>query len=91
MTGTDTSELPGGGTAKAAKVRLPEKESAYPEFSMFGKIMPAYGIYARHVRGITLHNVRTTLRKPDARPATVFIDVEEMTPANFAPESSHPQ
>jgi polygalacturonase len=78
-------ELPGGGTAEAAKVQLPEKEKAYPEFDMFGKTMPAYGIYARHVRGIKLLNVQTSLLKPDARPATVFIDVEDVTPADFAP------
>jgi hypothetical protein len=57
---------------------LPEKESAYPEFEMFGKTMPAYGIYARHVRGMKLQNVRTTPLKPDARPARVLIDVEDV-------------
>jgi parallel beta-helix repeat protein len=77
-------EVPGGGTEEAAKVRLAEKEAAYPEFDMFGKTMPAYGIYARHVRGIKLQNVRITPVKPDARPATVLIDVEDMTPADFA-------
>jgi parallel beta-helix repeat protein len=80
-------ELPGGGTADDAKVQLPEKESAYPEFDMFGKTMPAYSVYARHVRGVKFQNVRTSLLKPDARPATVFIDVEEVTPANFSAES----
>jgi polygalacturonase len=81
-------EVPGGGTAKEATVKLSEKEAAYPEFNMFGKTMPAYGIYARHVRGITLQNVQITPVKPDARPATVFIDVEDVTPANFAGEPS---
>ena len=81
-------ELPGGGTAQAANVQLPEKEKAYPEFDTFGKTMPAYGIYARHLRGVTIQNVRTTLLKPDARPATVFIDVEDVTPADFAAPAS---
>ena len=84
-------ELPGGGSAEAAKVKLGEKEKAYPEFGMFGKTMPAYGIYARHVRGVKLQNVRTTLLKPDARPATVFIDVEDVTPPDFAAESPNPK
>lgn len=84
-------ELPGGGSAEAAKVHLPEKEKAYPEFDTFGKTMPAYGIYARHVRDIKFQNVRTSLVKPDARPATVFIDVEDVMPANFATESSNPK
>lgn len=81
-------EVPGGGTAKAAKVQLPEKESAYPEFSMFGKTLPAYGIYARHVRGIKFQDVRMSSLKADARPATMFVDVEDVTPPNFATESS---
>lgn len=81
-------ELPGGGTAEDAKIQLAEKEKAYPEYNMFGKTLPASGIYARHVRGITLQNVKTTLRHPDARPATVFVDVEDVTPANFATESA---
>lgn len=84
-------ELPGGGTAEAAKIQLPEKENAYPEHNMFGKTLPAYGIYARHVRGIKLQNVRTSVLKPDARPATVFVDVEDITPANFATETPNPK
>jgi hypothetical protein len=84
-------ELPGGGTAEAAKVQLLEKEAAYPEFDTFGKTMPAYAVYARHVHGIKLRDVRTSLLKPDARPATVFIDVEGVTPANFDSESSNPK
>ena len=55
---------------------------------MFGKTMPAYGIYARHVRGMKFQNVTITPLKPDARPATVFVDVEDVTPANFATESA---
>jgi len=29
--------LPGGGTAEDAQLQLPEKESAYPEWNMFGR------------------------------------------------------
>lgn len=81
-------ELPGGGTTRAAKIRLSEKEKAYPEIDMFGKSMPAYGIYARHVRGIIFRNIQTHLLKPDARPLTVFIDVEGMTPSGFSAVSA---
>jgi hypothetical protein len=77
-------ELRGGGTAEAAKVQLPENEKAYPEYSMFGRTMPAYGIYARHVSGVKFENVQMRLLKPDARPATVFVDVKDVTPAGFA-------
>lgn len=81
-------ELPGGGTAEQAQVKLAEKEKAYPEFNMFGKTLPAYAIYARHVDGITFRNVKASTLKPDARPAAVFIDVKNLTPANFAPSAN---
>ena len=81
-------DLAGGGNADAAKVLLPEKESAYPEFNMFGKTMPAYGIYARHVRGLKLDHITMNPLKPDARPATIFVDVKDVTPADFPAELS---
>jgi polygalacturonase len=74
-------EVPGGGTADEATVQLPEKEASYPEFSMFGKTMPAYGIYARHVHGLTVDHVQTTALVPDARPATLFVDVDPVPAA----------
>jgi len=77
-------ELPGGGTAEAAKVLLAEKEATYPEFDMFGKTMPAYGIYARHISGLKLQGVRITSLLSDARPATVFMDVNNVTQTDFA-------
>jgi len=81
-------ELAGGGKLADAQIQLPEKESAYPEYSMFGRVMPAYGIYARHVRGITFKNVQTTVKNPDARPAKIFVDVEGVSPADFAPAAA---
>ncbi len=76
-------DLPGGGTLADSRVQFLEKESTYPEMNMFGKIMPAFGIYARHVRGISLKRVTFVSLTPDARPAKVFIDVEGVTPSNF--------
>ena len=75
-------EVPGGGKLADARIQLPEKEKAYPEYSMFGKVMPAYGIYARHVRGITFKSVRTTVKATDERPANIFIDAEGVTSTN---------
>lgn len=78
----------GGGTDEDAKKELPEREAAYPEYNMFGRTLPAYGIYARHVRGLNLQSVRIVPTKPDARPATLFLDIEGVTPANFQEEIS---
>ena len=40
---------------------------------------PAYGLYARGVKGLTLQNVRLETTRPDARPAVVFDRVTDAT------------
>lgn len=83
-------ELPGGGTAQQAQLQLEEKPSSYPQFSMFGTVMPASGLYLRHVHGVILKNVHTTVLSPDARPAAVFVDVQDVTPADFLSRQGSP-
>ena len=58
---------------------VPEMRDSYPEFHMFGEL-PAYGLYARHIDGLHLRNVRFTLRAPDYRPAIVASDVTPPIP-----------
>jgi hypothetical protein len=53
----------------------PEQEKAYPEPSMFG-ILPAYGVYARHVEGILMRDVGLGFVRDDTRPAIVLDDVK---------------
>ncbi len=75
--------FPGGGTAEeAARRDVPELERQYPASYMFG-ILPAYGLYARHVRGLSLHNVHFDFATPDLRPALVCDDVEDLELQNF--------
>ncbi|HTW94321.1 MAG TPA: glycosyl hydrolase family 28 protein [Tepidisphaeraceae bacterium] len=69
-------DLPGGGTAEQANVVLPEKINAYPELTTFGRTLPAFGLYARHVDGLTLQNVVFKVASPDARPEIKLIDVK---------------
>jgi polygalacturonase len=66
---------PGKGAIDAASRVMPENERAYPENRMFGPELPAYGLWARHVRGLTLDNIHLAVREPDARPALVLDDV----------------
>ena len=54
---------------------VPENESTYPEFSMFGEL-PSWGFYVRHVKGLTMKNIDLKVLEPDFRPAFVFDDVE---------------
>jgi hypothetical protein len=56
---------------------VPEQVEDYPEFSMFGEL-PAWGLYVRHVRGLTLRNVRLSIDAPDYRPPIVFDDVRDL-------------
>ena len=54
---------------------VPEQIDKYPEFTMFGEL-PSWGLYLRHIRNITLKNVRLTLKDSDFRPDIVEEDVE---------------
>jgi polygalacturonase len=67
--------FPGGGTAEQAAVRDVPKIAG--EYYQIG-IPPAYGMYARNVRGLTLHNVRLTMASPDMRPALILDNVEDV-------------
>ena len=70
-------EFEGGGTSEDARRKIEEKEDAYPECVIFGTL-PAYGLYCRHVKGLRLLNVQFAANKPDARPAMVFDDAEDV-------------
>ena len=64
----------GGGTAEEAAVRdVPKIAGEYFEIGT----PPAYGLYARNVRGLVLVNVRFEVRQPDFRPAIVFDHVTD--------------
>jgi hypothetical protein len=67
----------GGGTAQDAARAVPEKEASYPKGSMFG-VLPAYGLYCRHVSGLRLHNLDFAFDQEDARPALVADDVHDL-------------
>ena len=64
----------GGGTAEDAALRdVPRVVGEYYEAGVF----PAYGLYARNVRALTLNNVRFEVSSPELRPAMVFDHVED--------------
>ncbi|RRB04367.1 glycoside hydrolase family 28 protein [Larkinella rosea] len=82
---------PGGGSASFANVpltaldKVPEKPTAYPDFSMFGEL-PAWGFYLRHAQNIKFENVRLICQKKDYRPAVVLDDVKQasLTPMTIS-------
>ena len=64
----------GGGTKEQAALDPPEKEDTYPEPTMFG-VLPAYGFFIRHVKGLEMRDVEVSYMKDDARPPFMLTDV----------------
>jgi polygalacturonase len=65
----------GGGTTNDA-ARLPrELGTGYPEPRMIGTL-PAYGVYARHVKDLELANINVEAKTSDMRPALTCIDAD---------------
>ena len=60
----------------ASPFNVPELANVYPEPSNWG-ILPAYGLYARHVDGLELGNIKLGYIVEDERPAVVFDDVHD--------------
>jgi polygalacturonase len=70
-------EYRGGGTAEQAAIVPPEDDRGYPEPSHMG-ILPAYGFFARHVKGLSMHRVDFSFVEPEARPVMRLIDVADV-------------
>jgi hypothetical protein len=68
----------GGGTTEDARRQPPEVPDAYPEPSMFGTL-PAWALWLRHVRGLTIESFHAGHATPDARPALIQSDVEGLS------------
>ena len=75
-------EFKGGGTKEDAARTPPELGTGYPEPSRVG-VMPAYGVFARHVRGLELSNIHVSFENEDLRPAMVCVDVDGLDVDNF--------
>ena len=70
----------GGG--KKVDENYPELEEKYPEVAKFLGTCPAYGLFARHVRGLQLSDVTFILQQPDERPCIITNDVEDLRMRN---------
>ena len=64
----------GGGKKELADVQLPERETNYPEPSMFGET-PSYGFFVRHVEGIAFNNVTVSYLNAEMRPPFLLEEV----------------
>jgi polygalacturonase len=64
----------GGGTREEADRVVAELPREYPEPARWG-ILPAWGLWARHVRNLELRHVSLRTLAPDLRPAIALEDV----------------
>ncbi|AWI10272.1 glycoside hydrolase family 28 protein [Ereboglobus luteus] len=73
--------MPGSGTAEDDAIKNPVYPKDYSPRSL-GK-RPAAGIFIRHVRGLTLRNVKLAYENPDKCPPLVAFDVHNLTLDGF--------
>ena len=62
------------GGVKEYKKEVPEFVPEYPEVHVYGRILPAKGIYFRYVNGLTLENITVDTYYPDARENDVVLE-----------------
>ncbi|HEY4381875.1 MAG TPA: glycosyl hydrolase family 28 protein [Acidobacteriaceae bacterium] len=75
----------GGGTAEdGARRDIP---AVAGEYFMLGP-MPAYGLYARGVKGLTLQNIRLQVAAADLRPAMILDHVEDAAISGLSVEGN---
>jgi polygalacturonase len=73
----------GGGTNMGVAYVPKELGTNYPEPGKATGIMPAYGLFARHVKDLELANITTSFVTNDFRPAMEFIDVKGLEIDSF--------
>ncbi|MCD2422588.1 glycosyl hydrolase family 28 protein [Niabella pedocola] len=64
--------FPGGGTEAEASAEVPKIAGEYFEIGT----PPAYALFARNVKGLSISNLRLKVATPDARPAMVLDQLE---------------
>jgi Glycosyl hydrolases family 28 len=88
--------LSGGGTLEQAARRDIvdmnqidyRKDGYWTDHKSTWGVPPAYGLYARHMRGLVLENVSFELTSPDMRSAVFCSDSEDIRISNLAATSS---
>ncbi|HET7538101.1 MAG TPA: glycoside hydrolase family 28 protein [Candidatus Didemnitutus sp.] len=61
----------GGGTKEQGERAVPEYEKEYPEPSRFG-VIPAWGLWARHVKNFSVDRVEFRAAQDDLRPTAIL-------------------
>lgn len=74
-------EFPGGQSDLGTGYVVPENEGEKPESSIFGDLLPSYGLYIRHVDAIEMSDVCFRWQNADQRPGLMMEDV--LNSANY--------
>lgn len=74
-------QLKGGGTRTQSNSSFPELVDNYPDPTT--KMLPAYGLYARHIKNLQLNDVTLTYSLTESRPAVFCSDVDSVSFVNF--------
>jgi polygalacturonase len=72
----------GGGRSEDATIEPKELGTGYPEPRRLG-MLPAYGVYARHVKDLELANITLNCLTNDLRPAAWFADIQGLVLDNL--------
>ena len=70
------------GGVQEYKKEVPEEAQDYPEVFVYGRILPAKGIYFRHIDGLTMDNVTVETYRKDKRESFVFENVKAFKSGN---------
>jgi len=68
-----------------AESAVSQFEGVYPDAAMIGSLAPAYGLWTRHVRNLTLERVAFVPASPDPRPMIETLDTKETCPGGRKP------
>jgi polygalacturonase len=75
----------GGGSAEQSLIQVPEKIADYPDADNFGTL-PAFGVYVRHAKNITLDHINMQVDSTESRFAVYGEDVERLQLQSLQPE-----
>jgi Glycosyl hydrolases family 28 len=71
-------DLLGTGSIENSRQIVPEAIDQYPEVKTFGPTIPAYGIWARHVKELKLKNITFHIKNNDLRPVFICEDGKDI-------------
>ncbi len=69
-------ELDGG--VETFNPDVPEEVKGYPEVMIYGKVLPASGLYFRYINGLTAENIKIRTIRPDVREGVVFEKINDL-------------